>query len=143
MLNDIIIQILPQVLFSIITIIMGFIAAIAKQWWNAHKGFMEVQKQRVVQAIGIEKYASDVGIAKQLINSVEEQARNFDWDSTIKHAMATKLISSGTGLTTDQIYNIIKATVNELKVAQVNTAPVVKTVATEKIIDSTNQIMIN
>ena len=143
MLNDIIIQILPQVLFSIITVIIGFIAAIAKQWWNAHKGFIEVEKQKVVQTIGIEKYEADVSIAKQLINSVEEQARNFNWDSTIKHAVATKLISGGTALTADQIYNIIKATVNELKVAQFNTAPVVENVGTEKIIDPTDQVMIN
>jgi len=120
MLKDIIIQILPQVLFSIITIIIGFIAAIAKQWWNAHKSLMEVQKQRMVQTIGIDKYTYDVSIAKLLIHSVEEQARNFNWDSTVKHAKATQLISNGTGLTTDEIYNIIKATVNEFNAVKVN-----------------------
>jgi len=132
MLNDIIIQILPQVLFSIITVIAGFIAVIAKQWWNAHKDFTEVQKQQMVQTIGINKFNQDVSIAKLLIHSVEEQARNFNWDSTIKHAKATELISSGTGLTADQIYNIIKATVDELKTNEVKPAV---SVEVPKIID--------
>lgn len=131
MLKDLIIQILPQVLFSIVTIMMGFIASIAKQWWNTHEDFMKVQKQQVIQTIGINKFNQDVSIAKLLIHSVEEQARNFDWDSTKKHAKAAELISNDTELNAYQIYNTIKATVDEIKSVGAMKVP--------KIIDS-NQI---
>lgn len=114
MTQDLLLQILPQILLLIITIIVGFISVIFKKWWNAHKALIEVQKQHAIQTIGIDKYNQDVSIAKSVIHSVEEQARNFNWDSAIKHVTATELISNATGLTTDQIFNIIKATVDEL-----------------------------
>jgi translation initiation factor 2 alpha subunit (eIF-2alpha) len=113
MIQDLLVQILPQVLLLIITAILGFISVIFKNWWNAHKTLIEVQKQQVIQTIGIDKYNQDISIAKSIIHSIEEQARNFNWDGIIKHSKATELISKETGLTADQIFNIIKATVDE------------------------------
>jgi translation initiation factor 2 alpha subunit (eIF-2alpha) len=111
--QNLLVQILPQFLLLIITAIAGFISTIFKDWWDAHKALIEVQKQQVIQTIGIDKYNQDVCIAKSVIHSVEEQARNFNWDGSIKHSKATELISKETGLTADQIFNIIKATVDE------------------------------
>lgn len=108
-----IIQILPQVLAIIITAIAGFIAAILRNWGNANKTLIETEKQQLIQKIGVDSYNQEVSLAKTVIQSVEEQARNFNWDSTIKHAKATELISNATGLTEEQIFDIIKATVNE------------------------------
>lgn len=136
MLKDMIIQVLPQILFLIITAIVGFFAAIAKQWWNAHKSMLELQRDQLIQKIGIDKYNQNIAIAQSVIHSVEEQARNFNWDSTIKHAKATELISNATSLTADQIFNIIKATVDEWN------ANKAKAVAgeTPQVVNSTGQI---
>lgn len=116
MLKDMIIQILPQILFFVITVIVSFITVLLKNWYNANKGLIEAQKQQAIQTIGIDKYNQDVNLAKLFIHSIEEQARKFDWDSIIKHAKATELISNATGLSNDQIYNVIKATVDEWNV---------------------------
>lgn len=115
MLNDILIQIIPQILYFIITVFIGFITTIVKKWWDAHKHLIEIQEQQIAQAIGIDKYNQNIMIAKLLIHSVEEQAKKLNWDSTIKHAKATELISNATGFSGEQIFNIIKATVDELK----------------------------
>lgn len=113
MLKGIILQILPQFLFLIVTFIMAVLTAIAKKWWKANQSLIEVQKQQLIQKIGIDKYNQQVALAKTLIHSVEEQARDLDWDSAIKHAKATELISEATGFSNDEIFNIIKATVDE------------------------------
>jgi len=123
MLKDFINQILPQILFFIITGIIGFITSLANKWWIAHKSLMEMQKNQILQIMETDKYTQSMKIAKLLIHSVEEQARNFNWDSTIKHAKATEYISKVTDFSSDEIYNIIKATVDEFKTNGLRTAP--------------------
>lgn len=120
MLKDIIIQLLPQVLTIVLTAIVGFIATIFRNWCNANKALIETEKQQLIQLIGVDNYNKEVNLAKTAIQSVEEQARNFNWDSTIKHAKATEAISNATGLTDEEIYNIIKATVNEWNMTKPN-----------------------
>jgi hypothetical protein len=112
MIQSIIIQILPQVLFTIITTIFSFLTILAKNLYNSHKAYLDLQRQQLIQKIGIDKYNQDIVISQYIIHSVEEQARQFNWDSTIKHAKATELISGATGLTAEQIFNTIKATVD-------------------------------
>ena len=88
-------------------------STIAKKWWDKNEELLETEKQHLIQAIGIDKYNQDIDTAKMIIQSIEEQARNYNWESTLKHAKATELITKFTGLTSEQIFNVIKATVNE------------------------------
>lgn len=119
--NEIMVQVLPQLLFMIITTLLTFITLIAKKWWIANQSLIEAQRQHVIQKIGIDKYNQDVEMAKTIIKSIEEQARSIDWTSEIKHAKATEIISGITSLSSDQIFNIIKATVDELNASKPKT----------------------
>ncbi|MBC8059471.1 MAG: hypothetical protein H7Y18_02285 [Clostridiaceae bacterium] len=139
MLNDMINHIFPLLIFSIIAAILGFIASIVSMWWDAHKGLIEMQRQQIAQTMEINKYAQNITIAKLFIHSVEEQSRNFNWDSTLKHATATELISNVTGFSSDEIFNIIKATVDELKANELKVQST-QSVEAPKILDSTDEI---
>lgn len=107
-----------QIIVPILVAVIGATLEVARRNVNAYMNkkadLIEKQKQQVIQKIGIDKYNQDVAMAKGIIMSVEQQAREFNWDGTIKHAKATEMISKVTGLSNDDIFNIIKATVAEL-----------------------------
>lgn len=106
-------QFIPEVLGFFLTIIAGVITYYIKKFFNEHKSLIEYQKQQLIQKIGIDKYNHDIDVAKGLILSVEGMGKDFNWEGTIKHSKATELISQKTGLSDDEIYNVIKATIAE------------------------------
>lgn len=106
-------QIIPQLLYIIITAILGIISYHVKNFLASHKDYIEVQKQELIHKIGQEAYDRDLALAKQIILAVEQMGKEFGWESEIKHSRATEMISKGTGLSQEEIYNIIKATVGE------------------------------
>lgn len=108
-----IIQYLPGVMYLAITIMIGFFNALAHDCYKRHKEFLDNKCEQLIQKIGIDEYNHNIKIAKGIINSFEEQARNFNWEGAIKHAKLAEQISNKTGLTDDQIFDVIKATVNE------------------------------
>lgn len=107
-------QVIPEVLFLVISICISIITYFTKKFLTSHKDFLEYQKQQLIQKMGIDKYNHDLDVAKGLVLSVEQQAKTFDWHGDIKHAKATELISNATGLTNEEIYNVIMSTVAEL-----------------------------
>lgn len=113
MIKEILIQYLPSVLYLAITVFIGIITYFVKQFLLTKKDLLEHQRNELIQKIGIDKYNHDMEIAKGIINAVEQEAREFDWDSVVKHSTATKMIRKMTGLSDSDIYNIIKSTVNE------------------------------
>lgn len=104
-------QVIPQILYFFLIVIAGVVVYYIKKFYNDHKSLIEYQKQQLIQKIGIDKYNHEIDVAKGLILSVESMGKDFNWEGTVKHAKATELISKKTGLTDDEIYNVIKATI--------------------------------
>lgn len=50
-----------------------------------------------------------------IVKKVQEEASTYNWDNEIKHSKATEYISAKTGLSSEDIYDIIKVTVSEIK----------------------------
>lgn len=114
MLKDIFVnQVIPQLLYIVITAIIGVISYYVKQVLDVHKAYIDVQKQHIIQKIGNDAYNQDLAIAKQIVLAVEQMGREFNWQSEMKHSRAADMITKKTGLSEDEIYNIIKATVAE------------------------------
>lgn len=106
-------ELIPQLLYLIITVIMGLVTYYVKKFLEARKDLLETQKEEIIQKIGIEKYNQDVAIAKSIIEAVEQMGRNFNWEGAVKKSKAAEIISQKTGLSQNDIYNIIEATVAE------------------------------
>jgi hypothetical protein len=107
-------KIVPDLLYTIVTIILGIITYYVKKFWIEHKSFLELQRQQLIQKIGIDKYNQDVAAVKEAVKAVEQLGKEFDWEGTIKHSKVLEIIEGKTGLTSDEVYNIIKATVLEV-----------------------------
>jgi hypothetical protein len=107
-------QVIPEVLFFIVSISIAVITYLAKSFYKDHKECLEYQKQQLIQRIGIDEYNHDIKIAKGLVMSIEQQAKSFDWHGALKHTKATELISRATGLNAEEIDNVIMSTVGEL-----------------------------
>jgi hypothetical protein len=107
-------KIVPDLLYTVVTIILGIITYYVKKFWIEHKSFLDLQRQQLIQKIGIDKYNQDVAAVKEAVKTVEQLGKEFDWVGTIKHSKVLELIEGKTGLTSDEIYNIIKATVLEV-----------------------------
>ncbi|AGK96525.1 phage holin, LLH family [Clostridium pasteurianum] len=107
-------QILIPILGAIISTFIGIITYYARQLYNKHKGFLQLQQQELIQKIGIDKYNIDVVIIKNAVKAVEQLGKENDWTGTFKHSKVLELIADKTGLTDEQIYNIIKGAVLEV-----------------------------
>lgn len=107
-------QVLTPIIGCIISTLLGIALYYFRQFYNKHKDFLELQRQQLMQKIGIDKYNADIAIVKNAVNAVEQLGKENDWSGTLKHAKALEIIKDRTGLTDDQIYNIIKAAVLEV-----------------------------
>jgi hypothetical protein len=133
--------IIPDLGYIIIATLFALISYYAKDFLNKHANFIAEQEKALKDKIGVDQYNMDKSVATDIILRIEEEAKQFDWSSEIKHSKATSLISKETGLDAESIYNIIKATVTKIKMGQVksdvkpveqtiinnNTAPAVQT----------------
>ena len=106
---------ITSILTPIIVAVIGTIIEIARRqlkvYLDSKQQLIEKQKEALVQAMGVEKYNSDVAIVKQAVQTVEQLGKEFNWEGTLKHSKVLELIEGKTGLTDAQIFNIIKATV--------------------------------
>jgi hypothetical protein len=113
--NELIVnQIVIPVVGVVISALLGFITYFFKQLYNNHKSMLELQKQALIQKIGIDKYNQDVAVVKQAVLTAEQLGKEFDWTGIIKHTKVLSLIEGKTGLTDEEIFNTIKAAVNEI-----------------------------
>ncbi|URZ15344.1 phage holin, LLH family [Clostridium felsineum] len=109
--EQIINEILIPGLGVLFNIIIGVIAYYAKQFYNKNKSVIELQEEQLKQKIGIDKYNQDVAIIKQSVEAVEQMGKEFNWTGEIKNSKVLQLIEGKTGLTDEEIFNIIKAAV--------------------------------
>lgn len=107
-------QVVTPVLEVILTLLIGIITYYAKQFYNKHKDFLALQREQIVQKIGIDKYNADIAVVTQAVKTVEQLGKEFDWQGELKHSKVLEMIESKTGLSDTDIYNIIKATVLEV-----------------------------
>ncbi|AGK95643.1 hypothetical protein [Clostridium pasteurianum] len=92
-----------------------------KAFLDAHKDLIEKQKEALIQTIGIDQYNKDVAIVKNAVFAAEQLGKEFNWEGAIKHSKVLGLISGKTGLTDEEIYNIIKAAVLEVNSLRTST----------------------
>lgn len=107
-------QVVIPILGVVFNILLGVIAFYIKTFWNKHKNVLELQRQQLIQKIGIDKYNADVVKVKEAVYAAEQLGKEFDWNGTLKHSKVLEMIEGKTGLTDDQIFNIIKSLVGEM-----------------------------
>lgn len=119
MLNAILIKFIPDICYFVIMVVSGFVCYQIQKFKKNHGDLINKQEELIKTQIGATQYNLDKSIAESIVLRIEEEAKNFDWDSEIKHSKATELISKKTGLDAETIYGIIKATVTKIKMGQV------------------------
>lgn len=85
-----------------------------KAFLDSKQALINKQKEALEQSMGIELYNKDATIVKSVVKTVEQLGKEFDWSGTFKHSKVLKLIEGKTGLSDDEIFNIIKAGVLEV-----------------------------
>lgn len=85
-----------------------------KKFLDSKQKLIEKQKEALQQSMGIEQYNQDVKAVKQTVMTVEQLGKENDWEGELKHSKVLEMIEGKTGLSDDEIFNIIKATVGEL-----------------------------
>ncbi|AGK97424.1 hypothetical protein [Clostridium pasteurianum] len=85
-----------------------------KAFLDSKQDLINKQKEAIKQTMGIELYNKDVAIIKNAVKTVEQLGREFNWAGALKHTKVLELIKNKTGLSDDEIFNIIKGTVLEV-----------------------------
>lgn len=111
MIKTLILQFIPPISYIVITSVIGILSYHTKKYLASKHEMIMYEKQQLIKRIGIENYNKDVKIAKNIIYSIEQIGKEFNWEGTIKHAKATELIALKTSLSKEEIYTLIKATV--------------------------------
>lgn len=107
--------IINQVVIPLLLAGIGTIAEIArrqyKKYIDSKQELIEKQKEALQQTMGIEQYNKDVSTIKQAVMTIEQLGKEYDWKGAIKHTKVLELVEGKTGLTDEEIFNIIKAAV--------------------------------
>lgn len=120
-------QIVIPVLGAIVCTILEIGRRQLRTYLDSKKELIEKQKEALQQSMGIEQYNKDVLIIKQAVATAEQLGKEFDWKNETKHNKVLQMIEGKTGLTDEEIYNILKATVLEvssLKTLNIGTSEV-------------------
>lgn len=111
-------QVIAYVLYLIITGIGAFIAAQVKKmredknsFYSKQATYIEQQQEALKAKMGQEEYSNAKQKATDIIYKVEQLGKELAWDAATKHSKATELISQATGLSDEDIFDIIKSTV--------------------------------
>lgn len=106
-------QIIPDTLLFIWTLVFCMLAYNIKTYIKSHKALIDKQKVQLEKSMEEKQYEAEKIKAIEIINAVEQMGKEFSWKGAAKHSRATEIISQDTNLSTEDIFNIIKATVNE------------------------------
>lgn len=107
-------QVLSPIIGAIVSMLLGILVYYVNQFYNKQKRFLELQERELIQKIGIEKYSADVEVVKNAVKTVEQIGKEKNWMGDLKYTKALEIIKGKTGLTDEDIYNIIKAAVLEV-----------------------------
>lgn len=116
---------ISNIIIPVIGAIIGTIIEIGrrqiKNYLDSKQELIQKQKEALQQSMGIERYNKDKHVVQDAVKTVEQLGKEFDWEGAVKHSKVLELIKGKTGLSDDEIYNIIKGTVLE-----VNNVPIQK-----------------
>ena len=121
-------QIISQIIIPVLGVVICTILEVGrrqiKAYLNSKQGLIEKESKALQQSMGIEQYNKDVSVIKQAVQAAEQMGKEFNWTGEMKNSKVLKLIEGKTGLTDEEIYNIIKACVlqvNSLKTVNTGT----------------------
>lgn len=80
--------------------------------------FIGQQQEALKTKLGQEEYDHAKKQAEDIIYKVEQLGKELAWDAVTKHSKATEWISQETGLSDEQIFDIIKSTVGYINAGQ-------------------------
>lgn len=111
--------IISYILYLIITGIAGFIATQVKEmkenknsFYNKELEFIAQKQDALKVKMGQDEYNHTKSVAHDIVYKVEQLGKELAWDAVTKHAKAAEEIAAKcTGLSEEDIYNIIKTTV--------------------------------
>lgn len=114
--------IISYVLYLIITAILSYGAALLKKikedknsFYNKQLAYINQKQDALKAQIGQEEYNHAKEVAQDIVYKVEQLGKELAWDAAEKHAKAAEEIAAKcTGLSEEDIYNIIKTTVGML-----------------------------
>ncbi|MDT8717749.1 hypothetical protein IAI10_13855 [Clostridium sp. 19966] len=122
--------IINQIIIPVAAAAIGTILELArrqlKKYLDSKQELIEKQKEALQQSIGIDQYNKDKAVVQDAVKTVEQLGKEFDWQGTLKHSKVLEMIEGKTGLTDDEIFNIIKAAVLEVNNIKTQNIAVVK-----------------
>ncbi|MEY8001220.1 hypothetical protein AB8U03_13645 [Clostridium sp. Mt-5] len=107
-------EIITDVCYIGVTTIAGIATYYGKKFIDSKQGLIDKQQEALKQQIGDAQYQKDVDIAKRTVLAIEQEGKEFNWEGALKHSKATEIISRKTGLSSGDIYDIIKSVVSEI-----------------------------
>lgn len=111
---DTIKEIIIDVCYIGVTTIAGIATYYGKKFIDSKQGLIQKQQETLKQQIGDAQYKKDIEIAQRTVFAVEQMGKEYDWEGAVKHSKATEIISQKTGLSSGDIYDIIKSVVSEI-----------------------------
>ena len=109
--KDVIVQVLPQVLEYVITAIGAFIVVEWKKNNAKVLALKEKAEETAKNTLGLVNYAKDRQLVIDSVYKAEQLAKEQALDGLTKHSLVSEWVADKTGLSEDQIFSIIKATV--------------------------------
>ena len=114
--------VISYVIYLLITGVLSYAAALLKKmkddknsFYNKQLEFIAQQQDALKAKLGDEEYNRTKQEVQDIIFKVEQLGKELAWDAVTKHAKAAEEIASKyTGLSDEDIYNIIKTTVGML-----------------------------
>lgn len=111
--------IISYVLYLLITVAVGYISVVFKKmqqdknsFYNKQLEFIEQQETALKIKMGQEQYEQTKKEVQDIVYKVEQLGKELAWDAVTKHAkVAEEIAAKCTGLSDEDIYNIIKTTV--------------------------------
>lgn len=114
MINDILKNVIQDICYVGVTTIAGMATYYGKKFIDSKQDLIGRQKEALKQQLGDAQYNKDVDTAKRIIMAVEQMGKEYNWEGAVKHSKATEIITQKTGLSSGDIFDIIKATVSSI-----------------------------
>lgn len=116
-------EIITDICYIGVTTIAGIATYYGKKFIDSKQGLIDKQQEALEQQIGYAQYNKDVDIAKRTVLAIEQEGKEFNWEGDLKHSKATEIISQKTGLSSGDIYDIIKSVVGEINLDKESSTP--------------------
>lgn len=122
--NTTIIKIINEVIIPVagvaVSVAGAYVSYYAKKFYSKHEESIKNTEKTLQDKLGVETYNKDVSVVKAAVYSIEQQAKEFNWTGELKHSKVLEKIEGKTGLTDEEIFDLIKGfvlQVNSLKSA--------------------------